>query len=100
MRPICSTANLSSRNLGRWVQLVANEAKSLASDNGTEVDGSKKPLLNAEAAKGMREVPANCCYQAAETVAESAAEPFLNSLLLAYDLTTLCSVHLSYLASD
>ena len=40
-----------ARNLGRWVQLTVDEAKSLASDAGVEVDGAKKAQLKAEAAK-------------------------------------------------
>ena len=51
-----------TRNLGRWVQLTVDEAKSLASDSGVEVDGAKKALLKAETAKlkGMGEEPAKC----------------------------------------
>ena len=81
--------SFEARNLGRWVQLVVEEAKSLASNNGIAIDGAKKAVLKAEAAKlkGMGEEPANCVDQAAEILAENAAELFLNSLLLAYDLT-------------
>ena len=57
--------------------------------NRIAVDGAKKALRKAEAAKlkGMGEEPANCSDPAAEILAGNAAELFLNSLLLAYDLT-------------
>lgn len=82
-------AAYEARELSRWAKQVVRESKSLASDSSIEVDEHKKDLLKSEMSKlvGLGEVADNCSSQAAEIVAGTASELFLNGLLLAYNLT-------------